>query len=127
MLSRNVMKTGVMIILTCLVLIISTFAAADDQEDLAKESQNPIGNIISLPFENNIDFGVGPEDAFVYSLNLKPVRLDLLEVRNAQYGRCRYWNICRSERCIYIISQCSRDEVDQRQRVDGHGWIAKCN
>ena len=42
-------------------------------EDLAKESQNPIGNIISLPFENNFDFGVGPEDAFVYSLNLKPV------------------------------------------------------
>ena len=32
MLSRNVMKTGVMIIVTCLVLIISTFAAADDQE-----------------------------------------------------------------------------------------------
>jgi len=24
-----------------------------------------IGNIISLPFENNFDFGVGPEDAFV--------------------------------------------------------------
>jgi hypothetical protein len=42
-------------------------------EDLAKESQNPIGNIISLPFENNFDFGVGPEDAFVYNLSLKPV------------------------------------------------------
>src|SRR5210317_1947547 len=73
MLSRNVMKTGVMTIVTCLVLIISTFAAADDQEDLAKESQNPIGNIISLRFENNFNFGVGPEEAFVYSLNLKPV------------------------------------------------------
>ena len=43
---------------------------ADQEEDLAKESQNPIGNIISLPFENNFDFGVGPEDAFVYSLCL---------------------------------------------------------
>ena len=42
-------------------------------EDLAKESQNPIGNIISLPFENNFDFGVGEKDALVYSLNLKPV------------------------------------------------------
>ena len=48
-------------------------AAADGQEDLAKESQNPIGNIISLPFENNFEFGVGPEDAFVYTLNVKPV------------------------------------------------------
>jgi len=32
-----------------------------------------IGNIVSLPFENNFDFGVGPEDALVYTLNLKPV------------------------------------------------------
>jgi hypothetical protein len=43
------------------------------REGLAKESLNPIGNIISLPFENNFDFGVGPEDAFVYKLNIKPV------------------------------------------------------
>ena len=57
----------------CIVLTFAKIAIADEQEDLAKESQNPIGNIISLPFENNFDFGVGPEDAFVYSLNLKPV------------------------------------------------------
>ena len=43
------------------------------QEDLAKKSQNPIGNLISVPFENNFDFGVGPEDAFVYAVTLKPV------------------------------------------------------
>jgi hypothetical protein len=71
--SRNAILTGIVAIVTCLVLTIATFAAADDQADLAKESQNPIGNIISLPFENNFDFGVGPEDAFVYTLNLKPV------------------------------------------------------
>ena len=50
MLSGNVLKSRVVIIMTCLVLTISKFAAADDQEDLAKESLNPIGNIISLPF-----------------------------------------------------------------------------
>lgn len=55
------------------VLLLAMAATADGTEDLAKQSQNPIGNIISLPFENNFDFGVGPEDAFVYSLNLKPV------------------------------------------------------
>ena len=71
--SQNVIKARIVVIVTCLVLTISTLAGADDQEDLAKESQNPIGNIISLPFENNFDFGVGPKDAFVYSLNLKPV------------------------------------------------------
>ncbi len=43
------------------------------QQELAKESQNPIGSLISLPFENNVSFSEGPEDATVYSLNLKPV------------------------------------------------------
>ena len=70
---RNAIKARILAIVTCLVLNVAPFAVADDQEDLAKESQNPIGNIISLPFENNFDFGVGPEDALVYKLNLKPV------------------------------------------------------
>ncbi len=61
---RNAIKVKIVVIFTCLVLTISTFEVADDQENLAKESQNPSGNIISLPFENNFDFGVGPEDAF---------------------------------------------------------------
>ena len=70
---RNVIKARIVVIVICLILIVSTFAVADDQQNLAKESQNPIGNIISLPFENNFDFGVGPENAFVYNLNIKPV------------------------------------------------------
>ena len=56
-----------------LFLALVAITPAMAQEDLAKESQNPIGNLISLPFENNTSFGVGPEDAFVYVLNLKPV------------------------------------------------------
>jgi putative salt-induced outer membrane protein YdiY len=60
----NAIKARIVVIVACLVLTISPFAAADDQEGLAKDSQNPIGDIISLPFENNFDFGVGPEGAF---------------------------------------------------------------
>ena len=71
--SRNAIPARIVAIAACLVLTIATFAGADDQADLAKESQNPVGNIISLPFENNFDFGVGPEDVLVYVLNLKPV------------------------------------------------------
>jgi hypothetical protein len=41
--------------------------------ELAKKSQNPLGNLISLPFEHNLDGEVGPEDGSVYVLNLKPV------------------------------------------------------
>jgi hypothetical protein len=32
----------------CIVLL-ATFACADEKADLAKKSQNPVGNIISLP------------------------------------------------------------------------------
>ncbi|MGI9537546.1 MAG: hypothetical protein ACR2PB_10770, partial [Desulfocapsaceae bacterium] len=43
------------------------------EEDLAKQSQNPLGTIISLPFENNFYFGVGPSDKTGYGLTWKPV------------------------------------------------------
>jgi hypothetical protein len=42
-----------MAMVVCLFLTIVTRAVAYDQEGLAKESQNPIANIVSLPFENN--------------------------------------------------------------------------
>ena len=39
-------------------------AAAEAQEsggaDVAKQAQNPLANIISLPFQSNTDFGLGP-------------------------------------------------------------------
>ena len=46
---------------------------AQDGGDLAKQSQNPLGTVISLPFENNLLFGIGPSDKTGYLLNFKPV------------------------------------------------------
>ncbi len=43
------------------------------EEELAKQSQNPLGTIISVPFENSFIFGIGPSDATAYVLNMKPV------------------------------------------------------
>lgn len=54
-----------------LVIFSSTNHAADS--DLAKQSQNPLGTIISAPFENNFYFGIGPSDATAYVLNMKPM------------------------------------------------------
>ncbi len=34
-----------------LIILFTTFAYAESKEDLAKKSQNPVGNIISLPIE----------------------------------------------------------------------------
>lgn len=43
------------------------------EEDLAKASQNPIGNIISLPMQNNTFFNVGPDEKWANSFQLQPV------------------------------------------------------
>ena len=47
--------------------------AGDDKAALAKAAQNPIANLISLPFQNNTDFGVGPDDDAKNTLNIQPV------------------------------------------------------
>lgn len=48
-------------------------AFAQDTEALAKESQNPIANLISVPFQNNTDFNVGRFEHDRNILNIQPV------------------------------------------------------
>ena len=42
-----------------LMVVLSGSASAQDTESLAEKSQNPIGDIITLPFQNNTNFNVG--------------------------------------------------------------------
>ncbi len=42
-------------------------------KDLAKEAQNPIANMISLPLQNNYNTGIGPDDDWQNVLNVQPV------------------------------------------------------
>ena len=48
-------------------------AAAQDEAELAKKAQNPVADLISVPLQNNWDFGIGPADAMRYTLNVQPV------------------------------------------------------
>ena len=53
-------------------------AASDSTLELAKKTQNPIADLISLPFQNNLNFGYGAKDApesssTQYVLNIQPV------------------------------------------------------
>ena len=41
--------------------------------ELVKKSLNPIASLISVPFQNNWDFGIGPSDAMKYTMNFQPV------------------------------------------------------
>ena len=45
----------------------------DDSADLAKKLQNPVANLISVPIQNNWDFGIGPAQAMKYTANIQPV------------------------------------------------------
>lgn len=45
----------------------------DDTAALAKEAQNPLANMISLPFQNNTSFGIGPHNRAQNALNIQPV------------------------------------------------------
>ena len=41
--------------------------------ELAKLAQNPVGNLISVPFQNNTNLNYGPERGTQNILNLQPV------------------------------------------------------
>ena len=70
---------------TFFVAILLTFAlfranaaeSGDEQEskteEPAKETQNPVANLISVPFQNNFNFGIGPNDATQWVLDIQPV------------------------------------------------------
>ena len=44
-----------------------------DSHDLSKQLNNPISSLISVPFQENIDFGVGPDEGTRSVLNVQPV------------------------------------------------------
>jgi len=48
-------------------------APASDTEALAKATQNPVANLISVPFQNNTNFAIGPYDRTQNILNVQPV------------------------------------------------------
>ncbi|MEO1018382.1 MAG: transporter, partial [Pseudomonadota bacterium] len=44
-----------------------------DKQSLAKAAQNPIANLISVPFQNNTNFNFGPRERTQNILNIQPV------------------------------------------------------
>jgi hypothetical protein len=61
----------VLIFVISLPLFPGVFAYED--KDLAKQIQNPVANLISLPLQSNWDYEIGPADAMRYTLNVQPV------------------------------------------------------
>ncbi len=48
-------------------------SAQSSDSDLAKKLQNPVGDLVSVPFQNNINLNVGPHKGTQDILNIQPV------------------------------------------------------
>jgi hypothetical protein len=62
---------GKLVALSMLMVSVAEPDAAE--QDLAKASQNPVADMLSLPMKNKFNFGLGEKDAFAYELELQPV------------------------------------------------------
>ncbi len=58
---------------TSTLLALATCALNAQEADLAQKLANPISDLISLPIQSNLDFGVGPGDGTIWRTNIQPV------------------------------------------------------
>jgi len=72
--------TLLMVVLLSIILIKGqalcaqeTAQAADSTLKLAQAAQNPLAKMISVPFQNNFNFGMGENDKMGWTLNIQPV------------------------------------------------------
>jgi hypothetical protein len=70
---RSFALNNIFLLLGAAVFAVPAHAADSKAEALAKQSQNPVANLISVPFENNANFNAGPDDKVLNILNIKPV------------------------------------------------------
>jgi hypothetical protein len=69
------MNTVAQIAVTLAAALLGLSPARADMsaEELAKLAQNPVGNLMSLPFQNNTNLNFGPEKGTQNILNIQPV------------------------------------------------------
>jgi hypothetical protein len=60
-------------VLAAAALTLTPTHAEMSAEELAKLAQNPVGNLISVPFQNNTNLNFGPEKGTQNILNIQPV------------------------------------------------------
>jgi hypothetical protein len=71
--ARRTTRPVALALLALAVALPSPAHAELSKEELAKLSQNPVANLISVPFQNNTNFNYGPLDGTQNILNIEPV------------------------------------------------------
>lgn len=98
------MRGGVLGLLVLSEVLTVAAHAELSAEELAKMAQNPVGNLITVPFQDNVNLNVGPEKSTQNVLNIQPViPIDLNED----------WNLI-TRTIIPVISQPAFDPWDDR-------------
>jgi hypothetical protein len=68
--SRNI---AALVLSAAALSVITAPAVAQEAPDLARQAQNPIASLISVPFQNNFNFDTGSKDDLQNVLNIQPV------------------------------------------------------
>ncbi len=63
----------VTVLLLINLIVVPCFGQEANNKELTKAAQNPIADLISVPFQNNTNFGMGPHDRTQNILNIQPV------------------------------------------------------
>lgn len=98
---KIVSKWSIISVITVVCFGLGTLCLAQDEE-LAKKTQNPVSDLISLPFQNNINFKVGPDEKTQNILNIQPVW---------PFSLNNDWNLI-TRTIVPVISQPGVDALD---------------
>src|SRR4051812_48324328 len=102
---RSKFETGMSIVALAAALVPAMHAHAEmSAEELAKLAQNPVGNLISVPFQNNTNLNFGPEKRTQNVLNIQPV---------IPFSASKQWNII-TRTVVPVISMPALFPTDDR-------------
>ena len=80
---------------------------AQSADELAKQTQNPVSSLISLPFQGNWDFGIGERETTGTTLNIQPV---------VPFRLTQEWNVI-----LRVIMPVQSQPAGSDQRFTGMG------
>lgn len=103
------MKKQLLTLLPALALLLP--AHADDDADLAQQLTNPLADLISMPVQGNMDFGVGPGDGHRSVTNVQPV---------IPFNLNEHWNLI-SRTILPVVDQNGIDFAGNRSDAFGLG------